>query len=112
MHLELNKKSCMYPLKQGVKFLQWRFIITATGGIKQKMNSDKLGKERRRLKALLEKESRGEVEEGTAERSLQAWIANADRGDTFFQQKRMIYYFRYTKGELENVKTNERGVAA
>ena len=112
IHLELNKKSCMYPLSQGVKFLQWRFIITETGGIKQKMNSDKLGKERRRLKALLAKEARGEVEEGTAERSLQAWLANADRGDTFFQQKRMIYYFQRLKGELENVETNERGMAA
>ena len=112
IHLELNKKSCMYPLSQGVKFLQWRFVITESGRIKQTMNSDKLGKERRRLKALLAKEARGEIEEGTAERSLQAWAANADRGDTFFQQKRMTDYFQRMKGEMENGKSNEGRMAA
>lgn len=112
IHLELNKKSCMYPLSQGVKFLQWRFVLTESGKIKQTMNSDKLGKERRRLKALLLKEARGELEEGTAERSLQAWLANADRGDTYFQQKRMIAYFEVMKGEIENGKVYKGRVAA
>lgn len=98
LHLELNKKSCMYPLSQGVKFLQWRFVITESGRIKQTMNGKKLGKERRRLKAMIAKEERGEIEEGTADRSLQAWLANADRGDTFFQQQRMISYFQSLKG--------------
>lgn len=112
IHLELNEKSCMYPLKQGVKFLQWRFIITESGRIRQKMNNGKLGKERKRLKALLNKEARGEVEEGTAERSLQAWLANADRGDTFFQQKRMISYFQEKKGEIQDGKADEGRMAA
>ena len=28
IHLKLNRKTSLYPLKQGVKFLQWRFIFT------------------------------------------------------------------------------------
>lgn len=102
IHLTLNPKSCLYPLKQGIKFLHWHFYYTLNGGIKQKMDSDKTGKERRRLKALLTKEYNGEIPVGTAEESLQAWCANAKRGNTFFQQKRMIAYCEQVKGELAN----------
>lgn len=105
IHLQLNRKSCMYPLTQGVKFLHWRFIITESGRINQKMDGEKMGKERRRLKALLAKEARGEVEEGTAERSIQAWDANAARGDTYFQRKRMKQYYQKKRGEIYGSNT-------
>ncbi|MGN1111572.1 MAG: RNA-directed DNA polymerase, partial [Acutalibacteraceae bacterium] len=29
--LQLNNKTSLYPLRQGVKLLQWRFIVTDTG---------------------------------------------------------------------------------
>ena len=76
--------------------------ITNTGGIKQRMDGTKTGKERRRLKALLKKEYKGEVPVDAARLSLEAWCANAKRGNTFFQQKRMIAYYEHMKGELSN----------
>lgn len=87
--LELNQKTTLYPLRQGVRFLQWRFVLTQTGGIRMKMTGDKQGRERRRLKKIVAKETAGIIEAGTAERSLQAWIANAERGDTYWQVKHM-----------------------
>jgi hypothetical protein len=110
IHLELNKKSCMYPLSQGVKFLHWRFILTQNGGVNRKFDKTKIAKERCRLKALLIKEMNGSVECGTAHRSLEAWCANADRGDTFFQQKRMRKYYKQVKGALYG-NNNSRMVA-
>lgn len=109
IHLTLNRKSCMYPIRQGVKFLHWRFILTETGKIVQKMESEKMGKERRRLKALLVKEAKGEIEEGTSERSIQSWDANAARGDTFFQRKRMREYYEKKKEEIYG--NNRRKIA-
>lgn len=44
--------------------------------------------------------------------ALQAWLANADRGDTFFQQKRMISYFQEKKGEIQDGKADEGRMAA
>ena len=102
IHLSLNPKSCLYPLRQGIKFLHWHFYYTRTGGIKQRMDGTKTGKERRRLKALLKKEYKGEVPVDAARLSLEAWCANAKRGNTFFQQKRMIAYYEHMKGELSN----------
>ena len=100
--LELNRKTTIYPLTQGVKFLQWRFILTESGKVVMKMSSAKMGKQRRRLRKLIEKEASGEMPPGTAKNSLQAWKANADRGDTYFQQQRMTFYFYETKARVKN----------
>ncbi len=93
INLELNDKTTIHPLRQGIKFLQWRFVLTDSGGVKMFMNSDKTGRERRRLKKLLAGEKTGRFAPGTAENSMNAWKANADRGDTFFKVKRMQQYF-------------------
>lgn len=100
--LELNEKTTMYPLKQGVKFLQWRFIITDTGKIDMKISSKKMGKQRRKIKKILCKEKSGEYLEGTAYNSLTAWKANAARGDSYFQQQRMTHYYYTVKAGIEN----------
>lgn len=100
--LELNEKTTLYPLSQGVKFLQWRFVITNSGKIAMKMNGKKTGRERRRLQKLIIKESFGEVEHGTAMNSMIAWGANASRGDAYFKYKRMKYYYYTVKAGTRN----------
>lgn len=99
--LELNAKTTIYPLRQGVKFLQWRFILTSSGKIKMKMRGKKIGQERRRLKKLVLKEARGEVPEGTTWNSFQSWRGNAERGDTFYQVRRMNEHYDNMKGVLD-----------
>lgn len=106
--LELNSKTTIYPLKQGVKFLQWRFILSNTGKITMKIDSGKMGKQRRRLRKLLEKELRGELAPGTAYNSLVAWEANANRGNTYFQQQRMTEFYYSEKARLMNGYYNQR----
>lgn len=54
--LQLNDKTALYPLRQGVKLLQWRFIVTDTGAIIRKMGKKKQSKQRRKLKKLYAKE--------------------------------------------------------
>ena len=105
IHLTLNAKTSLYPLKQGVKFLQWRFILTATGGVRMLMSGRKQGRERRRLNKLLDKEDSGELPKGTAECSLVSWIANAKRGDTYYQVKRMKQYYNTKAREQRNGNT-------
>ena len=64
--LMLNHKTTLYPLRQGVKLLQWCFIVTETGKIVRKMSKKKPGKQRRKLKKLYAKEAAGEYAPGTA----------------------------------------------
>lgn len=100
--LELNKKTTLYPLKQGVRMMNWRFVIAAdTGRILRYMNGKKLGKQRRKMRKLMEKERAGLLAEGTTRNSFIAWRANAKRGDTFYQRQRMEHYFYDLKGRKE-----------
>lgn len=95
-------KTQIYKLSQGVKFMNWRFVLTKTGRVLRLMPKSKLGRQRRRLVRLWEKEKKGEVEAGTTVISLYCWLANAKRGDTFYQRKRMIEFYE----ELTNEKYN------
>lgn len=92
--LELNKKTSLYPLRQGVKMLQWRFILTDSGRILRKMSKKKQGRQRRKLKKLYAKEQSGEYAQGTARESLVSWLANAARGDTYHEQKKMKKFYK------------------
>ena len=97
--LTLNDKTTLYPLRQGVCLMKWRFVIAKSGRILRYMDSGKLGKQRRKMKKLMAKEQAGQVEEGTTRESFMAWRANAKRGDTFFQRQRMDHYYYQVNGE-------------
>lgn len=92
--LKLNKKTALYPLRQGVKLLNWRFIITDSGAIIRKMDKKKQSKQRQKLKKIYAKEISGEYAPGTARESLICYLANLNRGDTYFERRKMIRYFK------------------
>lgn len=96
--LQLNDKTTLHPLRQGVKLLQWRFIVTDSGAIIRKIGKKKQGKQRRKLKKLYAKEQNGEYAEGTARESLVSWLANAARGNTYHERQKMIKFYK----ELED----------
>lgn len=96
--LQLNNKTALYPLRQGVKILQWRFVITDSGRIIRKMDKKKQSKQRRKLKKLYAKERSGEYAPGTTRSSLYSWLANANRGDTYYMQQKMLRFYK----ELED----------
>lgn len=100
--LKLNEKTTIYPIKQGVKMLQWRFVYTQTGKIAMHMSSKKMGKQRRRLRKILIKEATGEYTKGTAYASLVAWRANAARGNCWYKQIRMRNYYYDVKARIHN----------
>ena len=106
--MKLNEKTTLYPLRQGVRLMNWRFVITDSGRILRYMDSKKLGKQRRKLRKLLDRESCEKVLPGTAKESLDAWCANAKHGDTFYRRKRMIQHYYQLKGEIGNERFGSR----
>ena len=109
--LQLNQKTTMYPLRQGVKFLQWRFIVTDTGRILRIMPAKKTKRIRKRLKRLVEKEKAGEFPPGTAQQSFESWRANARRGDTKRIVRNMAVYYSGLKGVCNGIDRNARKAA-
>ena len=96
--LNLNEKTTLYPLRQGVRMMNWRFVISDSGRIIKYMNNKKLGKQRRKMRKLMEREQNEELAAGTTKTSLTAWIANAKRGSTFSQRQQMTHYYYELKG--------------
>ncbi len=87
-------KTMISPLRQGVKLLQWRFLISDSGKIVRKMGKNKLGRQRRKMRKVYAKETAGIYKAGTTEESLRSWLAPAKRGDTWFNQLKMRHYLK------------------
>ena len=100
MGFELHqKKTVLHPLRQGVTFLQWRFVLTETGKVLMLMNSAKLTKQRRRMRKLWEKEKTGKVRAGTVHDSFQAFLANAERGNSWKMRESMKQFYKDLTGD-------------
>lgn len=95
LSLCLNKKKTqVYPLRQGIKFLGFRFCLTETGGIIAMLKKENVSHERRKLKRM-----RGLVQQGKMSRSqvddcYQSWKAHASKGDTYKLLLNMDRYYK------------------
>lgn len=103
--LELNAKTTLQPLSSGIRFLKWRFVLTETGRVLRLMDYNKVTVEKQKLQKLWAREQEGTVPVGATEESLDSWIANADRGDTFAYKKELVtFYCRLTNRQYKYKK--------
>lgn len=94
--LRLNEKTQIHPLRQGIIFLKWRYILTDSGKVIRRMSKASISRERRKLRKLLVKidDPASPITLRDAENNIQAWLANAARGNTYgIRQKMLKYYF-------------------
>jgi len=87
LKLDLNEKTGIFPLRNGLNFLGFHTYLTETGGTVQKLRRDSV----QRMKARIRK-WRYEAQQETLDReharlSWEAWDAHAARGDTFNLRK-------------------------
>ena len=96
----LNKKTHIYPLSHGLKFLKWRFILTDTGKVVRLMSKKSISKERRKLRKLKSKMDNGLITIQDVRNNYQSWVANARRGNTRALILRMNTYYQELFGEV------------
>ena len=96
--LTLNRKTNLAPLRQGVKYLQWRFVLTDAGKVLMLMDGRKFARQRRRMRKLWAQEQAGRMPTGTMRDSLQAFLANAARGNTYRQCTKIKRYYKELTG--------------
>lgn len=80
--LELNSKTRIYPLRQGVMWLQWRFVLTDRGKVVRKLSGKKVGQERRKLRKMRKRVEDGRMTMAQVRDHYRCWKANAQRGNT------------------------------
>ena len=110
--LELNQKTQIYPLKQGIMFLKWHFILAKTGKVIRKLSRKNVTRERKKLKKLSAQICAGKIPEEYLYMSFQSWRANAGRGNTHFAVRKMERLYNDLKGEIRDGHHEEPGGAA
>lgn len=90
---ELNpKKSHVSPLSKGFLFLGFFYRITKTGKIIMSINSDNVKHERKKLKRMVHKSIKQEIQPSKIDECYSGWKNNASKGNSYELLKRMDNY--------------------
>ena len=92
--LVLNDKTTMHPLRQGVHFLHWRFILTDTGKVVRKIDKRKIRRERRKLRKLKGLVDSGRLTMDQVRDNFRSFKANVLRGHTRSILMQMDQYYQ------------------
>lgn len=77
------KKTQIFPLKQGIKFLGFTFHLTNTGKVTRKLLRKNVAHEKRKLKKLKNLIGRGVMTKEHVDECFLSWKAHARQGDTY-----------------------------
>lgn len=93
--LSLNeKKSKIQSLSKDFLYLGFVFRITSTGKIIMTLNPSNIKHWRRKLKRLVLKAKRGEIQKCKIEEAFDCWKANAMKGNSYKLISRMEKYYK------------------
>jgi hypothetical protein len=87
------KKTRIYPLKDGIEFLGFRYILTDTGRVVMTIKSENVKRERRKLRRLVAKSKRGCLPREKVDESYKTWRNHASKGNSFKLLQRMDGYY-------------------
>ena len=83
LHLELNSKTAIFPLKNGLDFLGFHSYLTESGACVQKLRRSEIQRIQTRVKYWEKAYPAGEVTREAVITSFVAWDAFASYGDTY-----------------------------
>ncbi len=77
-----EKKTRLYPLRQGIKFLGFKFYLTETSKVVKKLNKENVADIKRKIRRMKKLADEGVLTRSDIDKSLEAWKAHAKQGDT------------------------------
>ena len=81
--LELNEKTAIFPLRNGIDFIGFHTYLTDTGKVVQKLRRDGIKRIRARVKEWRVAYPKGEIGKEKIIERFEAWDAWAAHGDTY-----------------------------
>lgn len=83
MGLELNQKTAIFPLSQGIDFLGFRTYLTDSGKAVRKVRRESKNRIRRKIKKFRHLVDEGRVDFDTVLQSYNSWTGHADHGNSY-----------------------------
>ncbi len=92
--LALNKrKTQLYRLDQGIKFLGFKFKLTETGEVIMTLSKENIKKRKRKIRAHKRLFDEGRMTEEKANECYESWKAHAEKGDSYLLLQKMDKYY-------------------
>ncbi|OKO91410.1 Retron-type RNA-directed DNA polymerase [Geobacillus proteiniphilus] len=108
LKLKLNRKSHIFPLRNGVDFLGFHTYLTETGKVIRKIRRDSKKRIKRKLKKFKELYASGERTKEQIERAYKSWVAHASHGNCYHLIQNMNKrYQAIFEGDERNASTVE-----
>lgn len=83
LDLELNGKTGIFPLRNGIDFLGFHTYLTDAGGVVQKLRRDSIQRMQAKVKQWREDYPAGRIDRESIIKKWEAWDAHAAHGDTY-----------------------------
>lgn len=94
MHFEMNlKKTGVYALKKGIKFLGFKFILTSTGKVLRFIDPKNVKNQKKKLFRLVSLCKKGELKRADVDAAYKCWRAHAQKGNSWKLIQRMNAYY-------------------
>ena len=93
MGFELNEKTSLYRISQGIKFLGFRFILTDTGKVIRLIKTESVKRERRKLRKLVRLAKKGKLTREKVDQCYESYKAHARRGNTWKMLNRLDKFY-------------------
>ena len=93
LSLELNEKTQIFPLSQGVDYVGFRFYLTETGKVVRRLRSSNKRRFKRRLQHFRRAYAAGEIGTEEINRSLASYMGHLSHGNTWHMRKRALSHF-------------------
>lgn len=107
--LNLNHKTAIFPLSQGIDFLGFRTYMTDSGKVVRKIRRDSKNRIRRKLKKFRHLLDEGQITFETVVQSYSSWTGHAEHGNShhLIRQTDELFFDLFKKElEVHNAKTN------
>ena len=89
-----GEKTRIYPIKEGVKLLGFRFSLSESGKVYKTLDPKNIKNERRKLRRLVNLQKKGKLTKDKVDQCYQSWKAHAQKGNTYKALVRMDEYYK------------------
>ena len=110
LKLELNEKTQLIPLKNGIDFLGWHFYLTDSGKVIRKLRTHSKKRIYARIKQQRHELERGRMEPEKLKASLMSTFGHLEHGNSEGLKRKilkMLYGGKQTENKQKGEKTNE-----
>ncbi len=106
--LELNQKTQIIPLSQGVDYLGFHFYLTGEGKVVKKLRASNKKRMKRKLKRFRHAYRNGTMDMQAVSRSLASYRGHLSHGNTYYLQKNILDHLVLSKQTAKEREESER----